>query len=202
MTSNGILLKEQLGNLVAAGLDAVNISIDTLDQEEYRRITRIGDIADVAAGLEAAVACGKLRVKINCVPLRDVSPDTYIKLALLARDENVDVRFIEMMPIGFGKEFAGRSGGEIFGVLREQYGEPEIYNKKIGNGPAEYFSFPGFKGKQKTGKKWNKTIDGTENIAYSRFSGKRLPSRQRDDFIQPDGRSGSIAVKNIIFNGK
>ena len=147
LTSNGILLKEQLGNLVAAGLDAVNISIDTLDQEEYRRITRIGDIADAAAGLEAAVACGKLRVKINCVPLRDVSPDTYIKLALLARDENVDVRFIEMMPIGFGKEFAGRSGGEIVGVLREQYGEPEIYNKKIGNGPAEYFSFPGFKGK-------------------------------------------------------
>lgn len=147
LTSNGILLKEQLGNLVAAGLDAVNISIDTLDQEEYHRITRIGNIADAAAGLEAAVACGKLRVKINCVPLKDVSSETYTKLALLARDGNVDVRFIEMMPIGFGKSYAGKSGEEIIKILQEKYGEPEIYNKRIGNGPAKYYSFLGFAGK-------------------------------------------------------
>lgn len=147
LTTNGILLKSQLDDLVAAGLDAVNISMDTLDREEYVRITRSGDIQDVLDGLEAALSCGKLKVKINCVPLQNISAETYVRLAMLAKERDLDVRFIEMMPIGLGSMFRGRSSAELMSFLEEQFGKAEFDSAERGNGPAVYYSFPDFSGK-------------------------------------------------------
>lgn len=147
LTTNGTLLKEQIGSLTAAGLDAVNISLDTLDEERYRQVTRGGILDHVLEGLDAALAYPGLPVKINCVPLKDGTEEDLLRLAGLAEDRPVDVRFIEMMPIGSGKESAGKSGKDIREMLERRFGQPEPYEKPLGNGPAEYVQFAGFQGR-------------------------------------------------------
>lgn len=149
LTTNGILLKEQINELVSRGLDAVNISIDTLDPERYREITRGGSVEKALEGLDAAAAVPGLSVRVNCVPLKGTGlngtdDEEYIRLALLAKEGKADVRFIEMMPIGLGKCFAGRSGDEIRAILEKAYGKAKACTGRIGNGPAEYVQFPGF----------------------------------------------------------
>ena len=156
LTTNGTLLKEQINGLVSCGLDAVNISIDTLDPERYREVTRGGSVEKALEGLDAAAAVPGLSVKVNCVPLKATGSnltgsngteedDEYIRLALLAKEGKADVRFIEMMPIGLGKHFAGRGGDEILGILEKVYGKAESCTGRLGNGPAEYVQFPGFR---------------------------------------------------------
>lgn len=147
LTTNGILLKENIKDLAANGLDAVNISIDTLDPAQYHEITRRGELREALDGLDAALACPALKVKINCVPLKEMPAETYVRLAAMARDREVDIRFIEMMPIGLGKNFSGVSGEEVYKVLRKNFRDAELCTGKFGNGPAVYVRFPGFKGK-------------------------------------------------------
>lgn len=147
VTTNGILLKEQIDGIVSAGIDAINISMDTLDPEGYREVTRGGQIKDVLSGLDAACSFPGLRVKVNCVPLKESVDDEYVRMAGLARERDISVRFIELMPIGLGKKFHGRTGEEILGILKKTYGVPKPYKGKLGNGPAVYVQFPGFRGK-------------------------------------------------------
>ena len=105
LTTNGILLKEQINELVSNGLASVNISIDTLDERRYFRMTRGGDIKKALEGMESALKYPDLKVKVNCVPFCE---EDCISLALLAKKRKIDVRFIEMMPIGNGKNFNGK----------------------------------------------------------------------------------------------
>lgn len=147
LTTNGILLKEKINELVSNGLDAVNISIDTLDAARYETITRGRNLEKALEGLEAALSFPDLKVKINCVPLKDIPSGDYISLARLAEERNVDVRFIEMMPIGMGRYFSAVSGEQIYGLLKEEFGEAAACTGRFGNGPAVYVRFPGFKGK-------------------------------------------------------
>ena len=105
ITTNGVLLKEQLEDLVAAGVSAVNISLDTLDPGMYAQIARRDALASAVEGLEAAIACPGLKVKVNCVLLPGINESQWTKIAELAKDRPVDVRFIEMMPVGLGKNF-------------------------------------------------------------------------------------------------
>ena len=102
---------------------------------------------EVLSGLDAALSYPALKVKVNCVPLKGMPEETYVQLASLAKDRDVDVRFIEMMPIGLGKEYCGVSGQEIYNILKERFGEAERCNGKFGNGPAVYVQFSGFQGK-------------------------------------------------------
>lgn len=145
LTTNGTLLRGQINELVSSGLDSVNISIDTLDAEQYREVTRGGNVRDVLAGLDAAAAFPNLGVKVNCVLLQGVRDGEYIRLALLAKEGTADVRFIEIMPIGMGKDFAGKSGEEICSLLGDEFGTPHRHEGVLGNGPAVYMQFPGFK---------------------------------------------------------
>lgn len=144
LTTNGILLKEQISELVSNGLDAVNISIDTLAPCRYREVTRGGSVEKALEGMSAAAGVPGLSVKVNCVPLKGTEDKEYIRLALLAKEGKADVRFIEMMPIGMGKDFAGRGREEICSVLEKKFGKAEACAGRIGNGPAEYVQFPGF----------------------------------------------------------
>lgn len=144
LTTNGTLLRGQINELVSKGLDSVNISIDTLDAEQYREVTRGGNVRDVLVGLDAAAAFPNLGVKVNCVPLQGAREEEYIRLALLAKEGKADVRFIEMMPIGMGKDFAGKSGEEICSLLEDKFGTPYRHEGVLGNGPAVYMQFPGF----------------------------------------------------------
>lgn len=145
LTTNGTLLKEQINKLVSNGLDSVNISIDTLDPERYCEVTRGGNVEKALEGLDAAAKFPELGVKVNCVPLKSAEDEEYIRLAFLAKEGKADVRFIEMMPIGMGKVFAGRSKEDICSILKKVYGEPEGYGGRLGNGPAVYVQFPGFR---------------------------------------------------------
>lgn len=148
LTTNGILLKEQIRELVAGGLDGVNISLDTLDEKRYGYITRGGSLRPVLEGMEAALACPGISVKINSVPLADGTGEDLIRLAGLSKSRPVDVRFIELMPLGLGKQYAGQNGAKIEELLEEKYGRPLPCKKPLtGNGPAEYVKFPGFRGR-------------------------------------------------------
>lgn len=147
LTTNGILLRDRIKELAANGLDGVNISIDTLNPERYADITRGGNLKEALAGLEAALSYPELTVRINCVPMEDVPMEEYIRLAVLAKERNLDVRFIEMMPIGLGRKFAGVSGDEVCERLAEAFGRPAECTGRFGNGPAVYAHFPGFRGK-------------------------------------------------------
>lgn len=100
MTTNATLLAPVAADLRAAGLDRVNVSLDTLDDERFCRLTRGGQLADALAGLEALDAAGFSHTKINCVLIGGVNDDEVTRLAYLARDRALDVRFIELMPIG------------------------------------------------------------------------------------------------------
>ena len=101
MTTNGTLLAQQLPALLDAGLDSVNISLDTLDPAVFRHITARDEFAAVQAGLRAALE-SPLPVKLNCVPQVGVNEGELEAIAALARDNDLQVRFIEMMPIGYG----------------------------------------------------------------------------------------------------
>lgn len=147
LTTNGVLLSEQLEELVDAGLDAVNISLDTLDKEHYAQITRGGDVSRVLESVRQALTYENLKVKLNCVPMKGTGKEEYIRLAEMAEKNPLEVRFIEMMPIGLGKQFAGIGGDEILEILKQEFGEPELYGETLGNGPARYVEFPGFLGR-------------------------------------------------------
>ncbi len=145
LTTNGIFLKDNIDELVSCGMDGVNISIDTLNEEKYCELTRGGRLNSALEGLEAALAFPELHVKVNCVPMDRTDESDWIGLAELARDGRAEVRFIEMMPVGLGKQFRGRSSDEVLGVLERAFGRAEDYSGQLGNGPASYVQFPGFR---------------------------------------------------------
>lgn len=147
LTTNGTLLKEHMPALADAGLDAVNISIDALDERLYEQITRRNGLRAALGGLDAALSCPQLKVKVNCVPLAGVNDREWVPLAGIARDKEADVRFIEMMPIGLGRKHAGRTQEEILEALRKAYGEEKTVQGYHGNGPGVYVRFEGFKGR-------------------------------------------------------
>jgi cyclic pyranopterin phosphate synthase len=106
MTTNAILLPQLAEPLARAGLDRVNISLDTLDPKKFRFITRRGDLDKVLAGIEAAEAAGLQPIKINAVVTRGFNDGEVAELARLTLERAWDVRFIELMPFGGEADFA------------------------------------------------------------------------------------------------
>ncbi len=105
MTTNGLLLKDLAQPLAEAGLQRVNISIDTLDPVKFKRLTRWGKVEDVWAGIEASEAAGLLPMKLNAVVVRGYNEDDVVDLAALTLQHPWQMRFIEMMPFGDVAEF-------------------------------------------------------------------------------------------------
>jgi len=108
LTTNGILLPDLAAPLKDAGLDRVNISLDTLDAEKYHRLTRLGTLEQALAGIRAAEDAGLSPVKLNAVLIGGVNDDEIPALVELTREKATELRFIELMPIGntfpFGPE--------------------------------------------------------------------------------------------------
>jgi cyclic pyranopterin phosphate synthase len=105
MTTNGLLLKQLAQPLADAGLERVNVSIDTLDAFKFKRLTRWGDVQDVWDGVVAAEAAGLLPMKLNAVIVRGYNEDDVVDLAALTLEHPWQMRFIEMMPFGDVAEF-------------------------------------------------------------------------------------------------
>ncbi|WP_341520323.1 GTP 3',8-cyclase MoaA [Pseudomonas sp. G.S.17] len=110
MTSNGSQLGRLARPLVDAGVKRMNISLDSLNGEKFRAITRNGDLDQVLSGIEAARSAGFERIKLNCVVMKGRNFDEVLGLVQYAIDQHIDISFIEEMPLGD----VGRSRGESF----------------------------------------------------------------------------------------
>lgn len=145
ITTNGVLLEQYLPELADAGIDGINVSLDSLRRERYARITGRDEFERVWRGIEKAIASG-IRVKLNCVPLYEYNADEIPDFMELARTRKMDVRFIEIMPIGNGKQFEPVPADEIIGQMADLYGEISEVKEKRGNGPAVYYKGKDFAG--------------------------------------------------------
>jgi len=161
MTTNGVLLAQHARELADAGLRRVNISLDSLRPERFSEITRFGRLEDVLCGVDAALEAGLRPVKLNVVVMRGVNDDEVADLARLTLQKAVDVRFIELMPIGPRfRECALTDGGaeparvqpaalvpfqEVKARLKE-VSDLQQARTYVGSGPAVYWRFPGAKG--------------------------------------------------------
>lgn len=146
MTTNGVLLGNYAKQLKEAGVDGVNISLDTLDPEEFYKITGKRELQEVLAGIRAAKTAG-LPVKLNAVNRKELDP---IPLVRYAQEENLPIRFIEMMPVGYGKKYVGRSNEELRETLEAVCGNAECMTNReelsrMGSGPAVYYQFSDLK---------------------------------------------------------
>ena len=143
LSTNAVLLEEQLPALVAAGLRRVNISLDTLREDRFEQIARRPGLASVLRGIDAAIAGGLMPVKLNCVIMRGVNDDEIEAFAELTRERAIYVRFIEVMPVRENLDLqAGTylSSDDILERVR-RIGSLEPASGPPGNGPARYFAF-------------------------------------------------------------
>ncbi len=146
LTTNGMLLDGLMDEAVQAGLDGINISLDTLDEKRYAQMTRLGDVHRVLSVLQKAVEAGIPSVKVNVVPVMGFNEDDLVPLAGLAREKPIHVRFIELMPVGCGAEFSPVPQGEVKALLEAAYGPLRPDDTRLGNGPASYYRLDGFMG--------------------------------------------------------
>ena len=146
MTTNGLLLKDMAKDLKAAGLDRVNVSLDTLKAEKYREITRNGSLDDVLQGIEEAKKVGFAPMKLNTVLIGGFNDDEVMDFINLTKDEAIDVRFIELMPIGEAADWAESKFISSKEVL-EKVGGLVAIKREDPSSPANYYQLPGAKGK-------------------------------------------------------
>ncbi len=146
MTTNGILLKKYAKDLKSAGLNRVNISLDTLDENKYSQITRGGRLSDVLEGIEAAKSIGLTPIKINTVLIGGFNVDEIEELVNLTRTEEIDVRFIELMPVGEASKWAEENfiSNE---VILDKVNALEKVERLDPSSPAVYYKLPGAKGR-------------------------------------------------------
>lgn len=146
MTTNGLLLKKYAKELKAAGLNRVNISLDTLDEEKYSYITRGGKLENVFEGIEAARNVGLTPIKINKVLIGGFNDDEIVDFVNLTKDEEIDVRFIEIMPMGQAVNWAVENfvSNEIVLEKVKDLKKVESTDK---SSPAVYYKLPKAKGK-------------------------------------------------------
>jgi cyclic pyranopterin phosphate synthase len=144
LTTNGVLLERYAKELKATGLKKINISIDTLKQGSFERITRFGCLERVLRGIEAALE-QKFLVKLNVVVLRGINDDEILDFAIFAQEKNVTLRFIELMPMAQSLKNSQDlfvSCAEIKENL-ELLGALSPINANLGNGPAQYYKVEG-----------------------------------------------------------
>ena len=140
LTTNGSLLAEQAVALREAGVTRLNVSLDTLNEERFRAITRAGTLSDVLRGLESAECAGLEKIKLNCVLLGGINDDEIADFAALTRAHDWQVRFIERMPMGCGKAFGAYLPAR---TVLERCPELEAVSH---DGVAACYRFPGAKG--------------------------------------------------------
>jgi GTP 3',8-cyclase len=148
LSTNGLMLAESVEALAGAGLNRVNISLDTLRPDRFEAIARRPGLERVLAGIDAALAAGLAPLKLNVVVMRGQNDDELSDFAALTRERELFVRFIEMMPVEENlalQREAYLSADEIIERL-EHLGHLEPSAGPGGNGPARYYAYPGAAG--------------------------------------------------------
>ena len=144
LTTNGLRLSEMARDLRAAGVESLNVSLDSLRPERFARITGGGDLRRVLSGIERAQNCGFPHIKLNVVVMRGINEDEVEEFASLTRDRPLRVRFIEYMPAASADCARGITvpGEEILDRLAKRYRLLPMEKEELG-GPARYFRIEG-----------------------------------------------------------
>ena len=148
LSTNGLLLEEQLPALAAAGLHRINVSLDTLRPDRFEAIARRPGLERVLRGIDAALALGLQPLKLNCVVMRGSNDDEVVAFADLTRDRAVFVRFIEVMPVLENLEMHADTYVSSDEILERIASHAALKPAPgpAGNGPARYFAFDGARG--------------------------------------------------------
>ncbi len=149
MTTNGVLLDKLAVPLAKAGLERVNVSLDTTDPTEFLQITRRNSYQKVWEGIMAAESAGLLPIKLNSVIVRGFNDENIPNLAQLTIEHNWQVRFIEMMPFGGTTDLQTHqvvTTNEVISILEAAFGKLEIINNGKMDGEAVMYRIPGAPG--------------------------------------------------------
>jgi len=147
MTTNGSQLEKLAGPLKDAGLDSLNISLDTLDPDLFRQVTRTGDLNQVLRGLDAAREAGFEKIKLNAVILNGYNEDEVLPLLEFALDRGLDISYIEEMPLGKmeqrDRQLSYCSSDAIKEQISQRYALRQLGEPSGDAGPSRYFSIAG-----------------------------------------------------------
>ena len=146
LTTNGILLADMIDELAVNGLKGVNISLDSLKEERFNKLTRLGKLNKVLESIDKAIALG-IKVKLNTVIVNDINKDEIIDFVNLTKEKEIDVRFIELMPIGIAINYKGATNEDVLKVISENYSDYEEVVRSKSGGPASYIKLKNAKGK-------------------------------------------------------
>ena len=145
LTTNGQQLPEMIEQLAEAVVDGLNISMDSLREDRYAFITGGGELHRTLTAIDKSISAG-IRTKVNCLLQKQFNEDEIPDFAAFAFEKGIDVRFIEIMPVGFGNPDAGLANDEVLKRLQERYPQLEKDESVHGNGPAVYYRLPGNNG--------------------------------------------------------
>ncbi len=145
LTTNGVRLNEMLDDLIDAGLDRLNVSLDSLRGEVFKEITRFDHFDGVWQGIVRAMEAG-IKVKLNVVVLKGVNDGEILDFVKLTQAYPMDVRFIELMPIGCGAQFEGMSNNQVLDHISQAGYRLQEVERVTGNGPAVHYRLEGAKG--------------------------------------------------------
>ena len=146
LTTNGVLLADMIDELAINGLKGVNISLDSLNEERFNKLTRLGKLNKVLEAIDKAIALG-IKVKLNTVIVNDINKDEIIDFVNLTKEKEIDVRFIELMPIGIAINYKGATNEEVLKIISENYSDYEEVARSKSGGPASYIKLKDAKGK-------------------------------------------------------
>ena len=146
ITTNGVLLNDKIEIRKENGLTGVNISLDSLNKDRFKKLTKFDKLKEVLLSIDKALELG-LKVKINTVIVDDINKDEIIDFVKLTKDKNIDIRFIELMPIGAAKKYKGISNEEILNIIKNNFKNIQVENKSKRSGPANYIRVDNYKGK-------------------------------------------------------
>ncbi|WP_133014613.1 GTP 3',8-cyclase MoaA [Clostridium cuniculi] len=146
LTTNGILLADMIDELAVNGLKGVNISLDSLNEERFNKLTRLGKLNKVLEAIDKAIALG-IKVKLNTVIVNDINKDEIIDFVNITKEKEIDVRFIELMPIGIAINYKGATNEDVLKVISENYSDYEEVVRSKSGGPASYIKLKNAKGK-------------------------------------------------------
>lgn len=194
MTTNGVLLAEEAEALKQAGLNRVNISLDTLDPEKYKKITGGGDIRRVLNGIEKAREVGLKPIKLNCVLIGGFNDDEIPAFVEMTRNHPIELRFIELMPMGPGAEFgeeAFLTGQNVLELV------PELKELPADGGVARLYRLDGGMGRVGLISPLSRHFCGSCNRLRLTAEGALKPCLHSNQEIKLRGLHGS-ALKETI----
>ncbi len=145
ITTNGIYLEKYIDKLVEYGLTGVNISIDSLKDDIFKDLTKSNNLKTVLRGLEKALN-HNIKVKVNVVLIEGKNSDEIIDFVNFTKDKKIDVRFIELMPIGLGTKYKGINNDYVRSLIEDKFDVLDA-KKDQRSGPANYIKINGYIGK-------------------------------------------------------